>query len=130
VTDIVAPASPSGKVLRLAAALEVGSSHPLAPSRFWRAPRRDSVPVLRRAGAGRSAARRDRHASAASTSSSARRRGKGVVPLDAAVAARIAALNAEGKTVSVLVAGGAVAGLIAMRDEPRADAAAGHQGAR
>ncbi|RUV33364.1 heavy metal translocating P-type ATPase, partial [Mesorhizobium sp. M7A.F.Ca.MR.228.00.0.0] len=34
-------------------------------------------------------------------------------------------LNGQGKTVSVLVADGVVAGLIAMRDEPRPDAAAG-----
>ena len=39
--------------------------------------------------------------------------------------ARIEALNGEGKTVSVLLAGGVVAGAIAMRDEPRADALAG-----
>ena len=35
---------------------------------------------------------------------------------------RISALNEDGKTVSVLLAGDEVAGLIAMRDEPRADA--------
>ena len=39
--------------------------------------------------------------------------------------ARIEALNGEGKTVSVLLAGDLVAGAIAMRDEPRADALAG-----
>jgi Cd2+/Zn2+-exporting ATPase len=38
---------------------------------------------------------------------------------------RIVALNADGKTVSVLVADGNVAGLLAMRDEPRPDAEAG-----
>ncbi|MGO4839043.1 HAD-IC family P-type ATPase, partial [Rhizobiaceae sp. 2RAB30] len=37
----------------------------------------------------------------------------------------ITALNDQGKTVSVLLADGAVAGLIAMRDEPREDAKAG-----
>jgi Cd2+/Zn2+-exporting ATPase len=36
-----------------------------------------------------------------------------------------AGLNEQGQTVSVLIAGDAVAGLIAMRDEPRADARAG-----
>jgi Cd2+/Zn2+-exporting ATPase len=36
--------------------------------------------------------------------------------------AAIESLNAQGKTVSVLVAGSKVAGLIALRDEPRADA--------
>lgn len=42
-----------------------------------------------------------------------------------ALAGRIAACNDEGKTVSVLVADGRIAGAIAMRDEPRADAIAG-----
>ncbi len=37
----------------------------------------------------------------------------------------ISALNDEGKTVSVLVVDGKLAGAIAMRDEPRADAADG-----
>ncbi|MAN78508.1 MAG: heavy metal translocating P-type ATPase, partial [Rhizobiales bacterium] len=38
---------------------------------------------------------------------------------------KIAVLNDSGKTVSVLLAGGEIAGLIAMRDEPREDAIAG-----
>ena len=41
------------------------------------------------------------------------------------MAARIAALNDEGKPVSVLLAANTVAGMIAMRDEPRDDARAG-----
>jgi Cd2+/Zn2+-exporting ATPase len=41
------------------------------------------------------------------------------------VRSRIAALNDAGKTVSVVIAGAEVAGLIAIRDEPRPDAAAG-----
>ncbi|MDH8008457.1 HAD-IC family P-type ATPase, partial [Klebsiella pneumoniae] len=39
--------------------------------------------------------------------------------------ARISALNDEGKTVSLLVMDGRVAGAIAMRDEPRPDAKKG-----
>jgi Zn2+/Cd2+-exporting ATPase len=42
-------------------------------------------------------------------------------------AARINALNDEGKTVSVLLVDNQTAGLIAMRDEPRPDAIAGVQ---
>jgi Cd2+/Zn2+-exporting ATPase len=38
---------------------------------------------------------------------------------------RISALHDEGKTVSVLVVDGKIAGALAMRDEPRADAEAG-----
>lgn len=41
------------------------------------------------------------------------------------LAERIAALEGEGKTVVVLLSGGAINGLIALRDEPRADAADG-----
>lgn len=36
--------------------------------------------------------------------------------------AKIAALNEEGKTVSILTVDGEIAGAIAMRDEPRPDA--------
>ncbi len=39
--------------------------------------------------------------------------------------ARIAALDDEGKSVSVLVAAGRLVGMLAIRDEPRADAKAG-----
>lgn len=47
------------------------------------------------------------------------------MPLSADQTARIAALNDEGKTVSVLLVGTDISGVIAMRDEPRADAHAG-----
>ncbi|MCQ8140245.1 HAD family hydrolase, partial [Vibrio parahaemolyticus] len=38
---------------------------------------------------------------------------------------RISALESEGKTVAVVMTGGAASGLFAMRDEPRKDAAEG-----
>ena len=47
------------------------------------------------------------------------------VPLSVDQTARITALNDEGKTVSVLLVGTDIGGVIAMRDEPRADARAG-----
>jgi Cd2+/Zn2+-exporting ATPase len=47
------------------------------------------------------------------------------VTLSAEQTARITALNDEGKTVSVLIIGETLAGVIAMRDEPRADAKSG-----
>jgi Cd2+/Zn2+-exporting ATPase len=46
-------------------------------------------------------------------------------PLPADLAGRIAALEGQGKTVVVLLAAGRPRGLIALRDEPREDAAAG-----
>jgi Zn2+/Cd2+-exporting ATPase len=52
------------------------------------------------------------------------------VPLSPEQTARITALNDEGKTVSVLLAEDQVAGLIAMRDEPRPDAKAGLEALR
>jgi len=46
-------------------------------------------------------------------------------PLSSEQVSRIQELNDEGKSVSVLAIGNAVAGAIAMRDEPRADALRG-----
>lgn len=125
VTDIIGVARDEKEVLRLAAALEGGSSHPLAVAILARAAA-DKVPVGSATDAGAVG-------------------GKGVVgkvdgidlflaspraaaekvALDTTLSARIAALNDEGKTVSVLLTGGEVAGLIAMRDEPREDAKEG-----
>ena len=125
VTDVVGLGRPEQAVLSLAAALETGSSHPLA------------LAVLAKAGAMKAPVLPATDARAVP--------GKGVtssvggeavallspkaadetVALGAEVKARIDAFNAEGKTVSVLMAGGHTAGLLAIRDEPRVDAAAG-----
>lgn len=125
VTDVIGTGRSEGDVLRLAAALETGSSHPLAKAILARATVNGiTIP--------------------AATETKAVG-GKGVeaivdgvtlflgspkvvgerLTLDADLAERIVTLNNEGKTVAVLVAGNDVAGAIAMRDEPRADALAG-----
>ena len=125
VTDVVGIGRAERDVVMLAAALETGSSHPLAKAILARAAQEKvALPV-------------------ASTISTVN--GKGMVgTLDggelffgspSAAEARgaqlgnanetITALTEQGKTVSVLVVGTHVAGLIAMRDEPRADAKAG-----
>lgn len=125
VTDIIAFAGTAEETLRLAAALEAGSSHPLA------------LAVLERANAD--------GVKPAAAEDSAAVGGKGVkgvvegeeiffgspraaaslaAPSDAQQA-QIAALNDQGKTVSVVVAGKRLLGAIAMRDEPREDAAIG-----
>ena len=122
VTDIIGFERSEGDVLRFAAALESGSSHPLATAILSRAAEQQmSVPP---------------------TSDSKAIGGKGVqatvegiqiflgspnavtdlAPVTADQNARISALNDEGKTVSLLVMDGSVAGAIAMRDEPRPDA--------
>ncbi|MBZ3695277.1 heavy metal translocating P-type ATPase [Phyllobacterium calauticae] len=125
VTDIVSFGLPEQEVLSLAAALETGSSHPLAVAILDRA-KADAVTVL--------------PSTAAKAVS-----GKGVegtvggkdvflgspqavaamAPLSAEQTASIAALNDQGKTVSLVVVDGKLAGLLAMRDEPRADAERG-----
>ena len=125
VTDVIGVGKSEQEVLRLAAALEVGSSHPLATA-ILAAAEESKIPVIGAKGGGAVG-------------------GKGVVgtvggvdlflgsPKAAAEKAtlpdelnsRIVALNDEGKTVSVLLANGDVAGAIAMRDEPRPDAKEG-----
>jgi Cd2+/Zn2+-exporting ATPase len=125
VTDIICVGRSEREVLALAAALEVGSSHPLATAILARA-KADGIEPARADKAGAMG-------------------GKGVVgtvdgealflgsPKAAAQSAgmdgdllrRIEALNDDGKTASVLLAGNEVAGIIAMRDEPRDDAKAG-----
>ncbi len=125
VTDIVAAARPERDVLAIAAALETGSNHPLAKAILDKAAMDKVTPP---------------HASGLAAIG-----GKGIVgtidgvewffgsakaaeargaTLDA-IRDRVIALNDEGKTVSVLANSSGIAGLIAMRDEPRPDARAG-----
>lgn len=125
VTDVIGYGGSEAEVLTLAAALEAGSNHPLAKA------------ILEKAGTDGTS-----RLSAKDTSAVA---GKGVIGtvdgksifLGSPPAAKeravltpeqqssIEALNSDGKTVSVLISDGAVSGLIAMRDEPRADAKSG-----
>ncbi|KIQ03746.1 ATPase [Agrobacterium tumefaciens] len=125
VTDIVPFAFAQADILRLAAALETGSSHPLALSILAKA-REDGITIP-------------------SATSAKALGGKGVTAvvegqeifLGSPKAANdliaipqqhlktITALNDEGKTVSVLIVGDQLAGAIAMRDEPRTDALQG-----
>jgi Cd2+/Zn2+-exporting ATPase len=125
VTDIIGLGLSEAKVLSLAAALETGSSHPLAVAILARAGA-DRVPVPPAAGAkavpGKGVTGKVGGAEVALYSP---RAAAEAVTLADDVTARIAALNDAGKTVSVLVVDGAAAGLVAIRDEPRSDAAAG-----
>jgi Cd2+/Zn2+-exporting ATPase len=125
VTDIVAIGQTEAKVLSMAAAIETGSSHPLA------------VAILAKA--------KEMKAPIPPAFDSKAIPGKGVAgnvggiqvllaSLDAAAAettiaddvrARIGALNDQGKTVSVLLADGVLVGIFGIRDEPRPDAKAG-----
>ncbi len=125
ITDVIAFAHSESDILKFAAALETGSSHPLATA------------ILTKAAADKVVVPQVTDAEALG--------GKGItgtvdgvavffgsptaagerVPLSAEQTAQITALNDEGKTVSVLLVGQALAGAIAMRDEPRPDALGG-----
>ncbi|KUM27787.1 ATPase [Mesorhizobium loti] len=125
VTDIIAIGRNEANVLSMAAALETGSSHPLALAILDRA-RADKVPVPPAS-----------EAFAVGGKGVAGKVGGKEIFLGSPAAAgeratlsddqfeRIAAFNDEGKSVSVLIAVGEPAGIIAMRDEPRADAQSG-----
>ena len=125
VTDVIGFERDGNDVLRIAAALETGSSHPFATA------------ILSKAAAEK--------LTVPAASGSKAIGGKGVIgTVDGAEAflgspqsvqkdieisadrlAEIEKLNLAGKTVSVLTVGSALAGAIAMQDEPRADAAEG-----
>jgi len=127
VTDVVGLGRSERDVLSLATALEAGSNHPLAMAILDRA-KADGVPLLPAADAkvvpGKGVVGRVGGSDLflASAQAAGER-----VQLTAEQSALVTALNEDGKTVSVLLAGGDVAGLIAMRDEPRADAKEGLQ---
>jgi Cd2+/Zn2+-exporting ATPase len=125
VTDVVAGTRDASALLTLAAALETGSSHPLALAILARAeadeitaPPASATQAI--AGEGVEGEVGGERIFLGSPQAAARR-----APISPAQDAAIAALNAEGKTVSVLVAAGGVAGFLAMRDEARPDAVQG-----
>lgn len=125
VTDIVSFGLSEPETLRLAAALETGSSHPLAIAILERATENQiALPAVSDAkalgGKGVSATVEGQSVFLGSAKAAS-----GLVDIPAADQTAISALNDEGKTVSVLVVDGKLAGAIAMRDEPRADAADG-----
>ena len=125
VTDVVAFSASAEEVLRLSAALEAGSSHPLALAILARAAEDGIVPPVATGsralgGKGVTATVEGKEIFLASPKAAAER-----VALSAEVQATTTALNDDGKTVSMLIVDGVLAGAIAMRDEPRADAAAG-----
>ncbi|MFG1417257.1 heavy metal translocating P-type ATPase [Xanthobacter sp. V0B-10] len=127
VTDILPLALPKEEVLRFAAALETGSSHPLARAILERAaadglavPPADEAKAL--GGKGVSARVEGRAVFLGSPAAA-----EELAPADEAVGLAVATLNDEGKTVSLLVVDGILAGALALRDEPRPDAASALQ---
>ncbi|TIX86936.1 heavy metal translocating P-type ATPase [Rhizobium sp. P44RR-XXIV] len=125
VTDIVGLGMDGGAVLRLAAALETGSNHPLARAILDRAAA-DAIDIPQVidakaiGGKGVSGTVEGVEVFLGSPQPAADK-----VSLTEEQFVQIAKLNDAGKTVSLLLVNGAAAGLLAMRDEPRADTAAG-----
>lgn len=125
VTDIVSVGGAESEIISLAAALENGSSHPLAIAILDKA-RADRTPIPpardARAIAGKGISGKVGGVSVFLGSPSAAREYASGSPGQDKL---IVELNGTGKTVSVLVADGSIAGIIAMRDEPRRDAVEG-----
>ena len=124
VTDVVALGRDEAAVLALAAGVETGSAHPLAEAVLAEAAAR-GVAAVPASGArvlpGRGVeARIDGGLAFVGSPRHAAEQGL----VDAAARARIEALEADGKTVAVVFEAREVLGLIALRDEPREDAAA------
>lgn len=125
VTDVISVDRSEGELLALAASLEAGSSHPLAKAILARASHDGIAPNAASntgaiGGEGVVGTIDGREVFLGSPGAARKR---AMLPDD--LSARIGRLNDEGKTVSVLVVDKDVAGVIAMRDEPRADAVAG-----
>ena len=125
VTDVLALSGTERTVLGLAAAVENGSSHPLGRAILERAAA-DGIPLRpakdARAIPGKAveAVVTGKRVTVGSPSHAAE-----LAPLPAEAERAVAEWEARGKTVVVVLVDGAPAGLIAVRDEPRADAAAG-----
>ena len=125
VTDIVAGTRVGSAVLALASALETGSSHPLALAILGRG-KTDGVQTLPAsetraiAGEGVEGVVVGERVFLGSPQAASKR-----ASLSPAQDAEIAAFNADGKTVSVIVVGKEIAGFLAMRDEARPDAVSG-----
>ena len=125
VTDIAGIGMDEREVLRLAAALEAGSSHPLARAILARAeregiaitPASDAAALGGKGVTGTLGGRRLLLASPRAAAETA--------PLEGALEVRVAALNDAGKTVSLLLVDSKIVGLLALRDEPREDAVEG-----
>ena len=126
VTDVVALAGDDDRVLARAAAVERNSSHPLGQAIVEAAQARAlDLPAtfggaLARPGKAVTARLRGGFASVGSPRYAAE---QAAIPPE--VADKITTLEGAGNTVVVLLSGTVIEGLIALRDEPRADAAEG-----
>jgi Cd2+/Zn2+-exporting ATPase len=125
VTDVVALQGTERDVLEDAAALDATSSHPIAKAIVAHAQAEGievapAVGVMALGGKGVKGRFKRRGLYLGSPKAAA-----AIAPLAPEAAARVGGLQAEGKTVSVLLINDAPVGLIAVRDEPREDALEG-----
>jgi Cd2+/Zn2+-exporting ATPase len=124
VTEIVALASEERRVVELAAAVETGSSHPLALAILARA-KADGVPVRAAANAAAIAGKGvTGELDGIAIFVGAPRHVGDRASFDTAALEAVERLETAGNTVAAVIADGTLAGLIALRDEPREDAAA------
>jgi Cd2+/Zn2+-exporting ATPase len=125
VTDVVPVTRSHAQVLSMAAALESGSSHPLAMAILGRA-KAEKVPLppamAAKAIPGKGVAGSIGGEQVMLLSPKA---ALAETLIEQSLLDQVDKFNAEGKTVSILLAGKSVAGLIAVRDEPRNDARSG-----
>ena len=124
VTDIVGDQVGRTEVLRLAAAVESGSSHPLAKAITAAAQQEGmTIPAAQGAqalpGKGASATVEGRALSVSSPRHAAE-----LAPLSPALLSTITAFEEQGRTAVVLLDGATPLGVLAIRDEPRPDARA------
>lgn len=125
VTDIIGVGRGEEDVIRLVFSLETGSNHPLAKAILQKAaemnikakPATDVKAVVGKGIQGSVGGANLFFAAAQAIP----------VTIEEGLKSQIAKLNGEGKTVSILVVDDEIAGLVAMRDEPRADAVSGIQ---
>ena len=130
VTDLIGFGRTRSQALAMAASLECGSNHPIARAVLDQAEREKSLvlPVVEGkilAGKGVEGRFGGRSLFLGSAKAGAER-----APLTDEQARAAAAFGAEGKTVSVLLEEGVVVGVLAVRDEPRADARSGLEALR
>ena len=125
VTEVVALVEDERRVVELAASVETGSSHPLALAIIERA-KAHAIPV-RNADEAKAIAGQGVTGTLDGVAIfvGAPRHALARASFDEQAKAAVAQLETAGKTVAAVIADGVLAGLIAMRDEPREDAAAG-----
>ena len=125
VTEVVALGRSEREVIELAASVETGSSHPLALAIIERAkahaiPMRNATEAKAIPGQGVTGTLDE-----TAIFVGAPRHALSRVSFDDQAKAAVEHLETAGKTVAAVLADGVLIGLIAMRDEPREDAAAG-----